>query len=326
MSVEIEEKLEKIPIVNWIVRLLKTIKLPGFEGLSIYDLSEMYIRGIVQGAVSTRASSIAFSLFMALFPLLIFMVTLVPFLVSYISIENANFDQEFLSFLESFLPTATGDYFGDVFQQIKDQKRGGLLSSSFLISIFLMANGVNAIFGGFENSYHVNLTRNFFRQYLYALMVGLILSILIIVGFVVFVYFEVYVLGYLQDFAERTSGSIMDDEDVIGVQIAKFLFFIILSYLTTATLYYFGTAEGKQAKFFSVGALMTTILFILTSYLFGVYVEKFARYNELYGALGGLLILMVYIWLNSNILLLGFELNASLNWLRKNYKQDEITE
>ncbi len=325
MSVEIEKKLEKIPIVNWVVRVLKTIRLPGFEGLSIYDLSEMYIRGIIQGAVSTRASSIAFSLFMALFPLLIFMVTLVPFLVSYISIENANFDTEFLAFLESFLPTATGDYFGEIFQQIKDQKRGGLLSSSFLISIFLMANGVNAIFGGFENSYHVNLTRNFFRQYLYALMVGLVLSILIILGFVAYVYFEVYVIGYLNEFAARTGGYVLGEGDVRGVKIAKFLFFIILSYLTTAILYYFGTAEGKQARFFSVGALMTTILFILTSYLFGVYVEKFARYNELYGALGGLLILMVYIWLNSNILLLGFELNASLNWLRKNYKKDGIT-
>ncbi len=324
MSVEIEKKLEKIPIINWLVKLLKTIRLPGFEGLSIYDLSEMYIRGIVQGALSTRASSIAFSLFMALFPLLIFMVTLVPFLVSYISIGNANFDTEFLSFLESFLPNATGEYFGEIFQQIKDQKRGGLLSSSFIISIFLMANGVNAIFGGFENSYHVNLERHFFRQYLYALMVGLILSILIIVGFVVFVYFEVYVLGYLKEFLERTSGSVLDEDEVIGIQVAKFLFFIILSYFTTAILYYFGTAEGKQAKFFSAGALMTTILFLVTSYLFGVYVEKFARYNELYGALGGLLILMVYIWLNSNILLLGFELNASLNWLRKNYKKNAI--
>ncbi len=326
MSLEIEKRLEKIPIINWLVKLLKTIRLPGFEGLSIYDLSEMYIRGIVQGALSTRASSIAFSLFMALFPLLIFMVTLVPFLVSYISIGNANFDTEFLSFLESFLPNATGEYFGEIFQQIKDQKRGGLLSSSFIISIFLMANGVNAIFGGFENSYHVNLERNFFRQYLYALMVGLILSILIIVGFVVFVYFEVYVLGYLKEFLERTSGSIIDEDEVIGIQVGKFLFFIILSYFTTAILYYFGTAEGKQAKFFSAGALMTTILFLLTSYLFGVYVEKFARYNELYGALGGLLILMVYIWLNSNILLLGFELNASLNWLRKNYKRNAVEE
>jgi membrane protein len=141
------------------------------------------------------------------------------------------------------------------------------------------------------------------------------------VGFVAFVYFEV-VLTYLSEFAARTGGYVMDDGDILGIQIAKILFFIILSYLTTAILYYFGTAEGKQARFFSAGALMTTLLFLLTSYLFGVYVEKFARYNELYGALGGLLILMVYIWLNSNILLLGFELNASLNWLRNNYGKD----
>lgn len=321
MSVKIENKFEKIPIINWLVRLMRSIHLPGFEGLSLYDLLEMYIRGIVQGAMSTRASSIAFSLFMALFPLLIFMVTMVPFLIDYLSLDNADFETQFQSFLESFLPNATGEYFGDIFQQIKDQKRGGLLSSSFLISIFLMANGVNAIFGGFETSYHINLTRNFFRQYMYALMVGLILSIMIIVGFVAFVYFEV-VLTYLSEFAARTGGYVMDEGDILGIQIAKFLFFIILSYLTTAILYYFGTAEGKQARFFSVGALMTTLLFLLTSYLFGVYVEKFARYNELYGALGGLLILMVYIWLNSNILLLGFELNASLNWLRNNYRKD----
>ena len=76
MSVEIEEKLDKIPVVNWLVKLLKQLKLPGFEGLSIYDLIEMYIGGIINGALGTRASSIAFSLFMALFPLLIFLICL----------------------------------------------------------------------------------------------------------------------------------------------------------------------------------------------------------------------------------------------------------
>lgn len=317
MSTEIEEKLDKIPVINWLVRFLKNIRLPGFEGLSIYDLIEKYVGGIINGALGTRAGSIAFSLFMALFPLIIFLVTLVPTLVSFFSLGDSNFDAQFLPFLESFLPVGTADYFTDIYEQIKNQKNGGILSTTFILSIFLMANGVNAIFGGFENSYHVSLTRNFLKQYAYALMVGLILSILIIIGFVAFAYFEVYVLKYLSEFTARQGGYIMEEGDIIGVQIAKFLFFIILSYLTTAILYYFGTAEGKQAKFFSAGALMTTLLFILTSYLFGVYVEKFARYNELYGALGGLLILMVYIWLNSNILLLGFELNASLNRLRK---------
>ncbi|TMM53651.1 YihY/virulence factor BrkB family protein [Maribacter algarum] len=320
MSAEIEERIAKIPVINWLAVLLKKIKLPAFEGLSAYDLIEMYILGIVEGAVSTRASSIAFSLFLALFPLLIFMFTLVPWIIPYFSLGNANFDQDFIMFLESFLPTATGDYFEEIYQQIRNQKRGGLLSSSFILSIFLMANGVNSIFSGFETSYHVKLTRNFFKQYAYALMVGLILSILILVGFVAFIYFQFYVLGYLTEFAARTGGYVLEEGEILGVQIGKALFFLILSYFTTAILYYFGTREGKQAKFFSAGALMTALLFLLTSYLFGVYVEKFARYNELYGALGGLLILMVYIWLNSNILLLGFELNATLNQLRKNIK------
>ncbi len=326
MSAEIEAKLNKIPVLNWLVTFLKKVKLPAFEGLSLYDLIEMYILGIVQGALSARASSIAFSLFMALFPLLIFLVTLVPFLIPYASVGNENFDAQFLLFLESFLPTATSEYFGDIYQQIKNQQSGGLLSSAFFISIFLMANGVNAIFGGFENSYHIDLTRNFLRQYAYALMVGLILSILLIIGAAAYVYFEFYIVDYLSEWAAKTRGYDLTENDIVGAQIGKILFFVILSYLTTAILYYFGTTEGKQAKFFSIGALMTTILFLLTSYLFGVYVEKFARYNELYGALGGLLILMVFIWLNSNILLLGFELNASLNSLRKNINKDDKME
>ncbi len=320
MSREIEEKLEKIPVINWGVRLLKKIKLPGFEGLSVYDLSEIYIVGIIEGALSSRASAIAFSVFLALFPLLIFLVTLIPFVIPYVRVGNANFDTQFLLFLESFLPTATGDYFGEIYQQIKDQKQGGLLSSAFGLSIFLVANGVNSIFSAFEYSYHVELTRNFIRQYAYALMVGLILSVLLIAGAVAFVYFEFYI-AETNEYFGKTFGYDVEKGDAFGVQLAKVLFFMLLSYLTTAILYYFGTAEGRKVKFFSVGALVTTVLFLLTSYLFGFYVEKFARYNELYGALGGLLILMVFIWLNANILLLGFELNATLYSLKKNVKQ-----
>lgn len=319
----IEERLAKIPVINGLVKLLKQMKLKAFEGLSFYDLLEMYVVGVVKGTLSSRASSIAFSLFMALFPLLIFLITLLPFIIPYASVGNENFDAQFLLFLESFLPTATSDYFGEIYQQIKDQRRGGLLSSAFVVSIFLVANGVNAIFSGFENSYHVELTRNFFRQYAYALMVGMLLSILLIISAVVYVYFEFYVVEYTSEYLGKTLGYDQEKGDTLGIQIAKILFFMVLSYLTTSILYYFGTAEGKKARFFSAGALMTTLLFVLTSYLFGVYVEKFARYNELYGALGGLLILMVFIWLNSNILLLGFELNATLNSLKKKHEKQQ---
>lgn len=322
MSAEIEEKLEKIPIVKWLVRFLKRIKLPAFEGLSLYDLIEMYIIGIVKGAVSTRASAIAFSLFIAIFPLLIFLITLIPFVLPLVSGNNANFDAQFLLFLESFLPEATADYFTGIYQEIKDQRRGGLLSTSFLLSIFLMTNGVNAIFEGFEYSYHIEFTRNFIKQYAYALMVGLIISALILLGAVVYGYFEFYILNYLSELEVQTRGSNTSENDIVVARLLKVLFLTVLTYLTIAILYYFGTAESKQTKFFSYGALMTTLLILLTSYLFGIYVDEFARYNELYGALGGLLILLVYIWLNSNLLLLGFELNATLNILHKNSKNN----
>src|SRR5690606_36299570 len=297
--------------------------LPGFEGLSFYDLLEMYVVGIIEGTLSTRASSIAFSLFLALFPLLIFLITLIPFVIPYVALDNSNFDAEFLEFLESFLPRATGDYFSEIYLQISQQERGDVWSSAiaFITSIFLMANGVNAIFSGFENSYHISLNRSIVRQYLSALAVGLMLSVLLLIGAVVFIYFEAYILGGLQEITQGNTELQVDESDFVVVQWGKFLFLGLLSYFITAILYYFGTQEGKQAKFFSAGALMTTLLFTMTSYLFGVYVDKFARYNELYGALGGLLILLVFIWLNSNILLLGFELNASLNSLRKNYKK-----
>ncbi len=321
MSASKQTPFEGVPILGWFVRLFQKLKLPGFEGLSVYDLVELYFSGIVKGALSTRASAIAFSLFMALFPLLIFLVNLIPFVTPHISLPgNEPFDKVMLFYLETFLPTATGDYFSSIFEEINNRPRAGLLSTAFGLSLFLIANGVNAIFAGFEYSHHVELTRNFIRQYLYAFWVGLVLAILLIITAVVFVYFEFYVVSYLSELASKTTGSSLDKGDELGIEIGKVIFLFIVTYLATAILYYFGTKEGRQAKFFSIGALMTTLLVMLTSYLFGIYVEKFARYNELYGALGGLLILMVYIWLNSNILLLGFELNASLNRLRAKSK------
>jgi membrane protein len=88
-------------------------------------------------------------------------------------------------------------------------------------------------------------------------------------------------------------------------------------YFTVAVLYFFGTKDGKQSRFFSLGALFTTLLVILNSYLFGFYIENFSNYNQLYGSIGGLLILLFYLWLNAIILLLGFELNASLQRLKQ---------
>lgn len=311
MSKDIEEKLDKIPIVNLVVRFLKKIKLPGFEGLSVYDLLEMYIVGIVEGALTTRASAIAFSFFTAIFPFLLFVLIIIP----HIPIDG--FQEQFLAFLDTFLPPQTADFFNEsIFDNIKGNSQVSWLSTISLLSIFLMANGVSAIFSGFEHSYHEQLTRNFFKQYLYALGVALILAFLVVFTVGVLFYTQIYIVTPLY---EGLSGNDIENtkEGIFWLNMAKYVFFIVMIYIATATLYYLGTKEGRHSRFFSIGALFTTLLILLTSYLFGVYIENFSRYNELYGSIGALLILLFYLWLNSNILLLGFELNVSLNQLKR---------
>lgn len=316
MTKHVEDKLDKIPVVNLLVKFFKNIKLPGFEGLSIYDLFEMYFIGIVQGALTTRASAIAFSFFTAIFPFLLFIIILIPF------IPFSNFQVEFLQFLESFLPPQTSEFFNDnIFENISINNQGGLLSSVFVLSILLMANGVNAVFSGFEHSYHDQLTRNAFKQYLYALGVAIILAFLLIVTVGVFGYFQIYIITPLY---ESISGQEIDSSNsgLYWMLFAKYAFFTIMVYMATATLYYFGTKEGRHTSFFSIGAIFTTLLILLSSYLFGLYIDNFSKFNELYGSIGALLILLFYLWLNANIILLGFELNVTLRFLRKEHHKE----
>ena len=109
-------------------------------------------------------------------------------------------------------------------------------------------------------------------------------------------------------------------DHVYIISVLQLVIFILMVYTIISILYYFGTKQGKESRFFSLGALLTTILFLLTTYLFGIYINNFSNYNELYGSLGALLIMMFYIWINSNLLLLGFELNVSLQLLRDKHK------
>ncbi|MEO6348568.1 MAG: YihY/virulence factor BrkB family protein [Aquaticitalea sp.] len=314
---EIEDKLEKIPVIKNVVRFLKKITLPALEGLTLYYFLRLYGKGIVKGALTSRASAIAFSFFTAIFPFLLFIIILIP----YIPVDG--FELEFREFLNSSLPPQTSDFFfNNIFQNIYTDGNAGLISTVFIIALLLMANGISALFSGFESSYHQQLTRSVVRQYLYAVGVAVILVFLLVVTIAVLGYVQLYVIKRILYELDR-KGYETVQQGILMVAVAKYIFFVIMVYLATATLYYFGTKEGKHSKFFSAGALFTTILIIVFSYLFGIYVTYFSTYNELYGSIGALLILLFYIWLNSNILLLGFEFNATLRLLkRRNLKKN----
>lgn len=302
MSLEIEIKIERIPIIRNLARALKRIKLPWLQGLSFYDLLELYILGIIEGALSYHASAIAFSFFMALFPFALFILNLIP----YIPIEG--FQLDFLQFVKEGVPPNTYDAIYKIISDILNNSHSGLLSSGFLLSIFLMANGLNGILGGFESSRHVLNKRGFLHQYLVALGMSLILSLLLLVTVAIIVVFEVFI--------QKTIIQDVLSDRIPLIILGRYVFVILMILITTSILFKFGTKHEKNRAFISIGSVFTTILILLSSYIFGIWVIKFSKYNELYGSIGTLLILMFYIWINCMILLLGFELNASIAKLR----------
>ena len=301
-------QFKNIPILKSIIRIIDSIKLPGFNGLSFFDLIEMYISGILKGALTARAGSISFSFFMAIFPFLLFILNLIPFN------PINNFDSILLNFIELLVPNDSQGFFSQIFQDIQNKPRGGLLSTVFILSVILTANGVSAIFSGFEESYHIELSRNFFKQYLYSVGVAILLAFTLLLAVVFAVYFEIYIYKHFKQLLQNT---------LDWIRLGQSFFYIVLTYFSVSILYYFGTIEGRKSKFFSPGALMTTLLIMLTTWLFGIYIENFSTYNQLYGSIGALLIFMLYIWLNLNVLLLGFELNATLMRLKNEVPKKE---
>jgi membrane protein len=302
MSAEIEERIEKIPVVRNLARVLKRVKLPWLQGLSLYDLLELYGLGIVESALTYHASAIAFSFFMALFPFALFILNLIP----YIPIDG--FQEDFLQFVQDGVPPNTFDAIENIINDILNNSHSGLVSSGFILSIFLMANGLNGILGGFESSRHVLIKRGFIHQYIVALGMSLLLSVLLIVTVAIIVVFEVLIQKtILQD--------VLNDQIPL-IELGRYAFLILMILITTSILFKFGTKQDKNRAFISIGSVFTTILILLDSYIFGIWVIRFSKYNELYGSIGTLLILMFYIWINCMILLLGFELNAAVNKLK----------
>lgn len=303
MSKAIESRLLKVPILRNLVQVLQRIKLPWLEGLSLYELMELYILGIVEGGLTYHASAVAFSFFMALFPFTLFILNLIP----YIPIEG--FQSDFLEFVKEGVPPNTYDAIYKIINDILNNSHSGLLSSGFLLSIFLMANGISGIISGFESSKHVIVKRGFLRQYVVALGISMVLSILLIVTVAAIVIFEVII--------QQTIIQDVLNDQVPLIEMGRYAFVILMILITSSILLRFGTKQFHKPRFISIGSVFTTILIIISSYFFGIWVIKFSKYNELYGSIGTLLILMFYIWINCMILLLGFELNATIAKLKK---------
>lgn len=281
---------------------LKVIVLPGFDSMPLYYVLIFFFRGLFKGVLTYRAAAIAYNFFLALVPLILFLFTLIPYVTS------TNYQSELLDLLDDVIPSNIWTMVESTLVEIISRPKSGLLSLGFLMAIYFATNGVDAIIEGFNQSYHRIKTWPWWKQKIYAFLLMVVMSFL---GFISMLFLT------SGKFIINTLGKY----DIITGQVTIFLLLIIqwlviiaVLLLSVSMLYYFGQKkENKEDyRFFSAGSILSTGLFIVGGLLLKTYFENFSNYNVLYGSIGSLIILLVWLFYNALIILIGFELNTSI--------------
>jgi len=278
----------------------RLIVLPGFQGVPIFDVLSFFFSGLAKGFVNQRAAALAYHFVLAIFPLLLFFFTLIP----YIPIDS--FYVQLIELLELIVPNAISDKAIDTINEIFLKKHQGLMSIGFIASLYVASNGVYAMITSFNRTTHVSKRRKWYKNRLISIGLVFAIGLVVLLSFVLIIGSETF-FGFL-----LRNGLIEKGFMVFLLQTAKWILLIALVYIMFVVIYYYTPSEKSNFKFFSAGATLATILFLLSVYGFNFYITHFSRYNALYGSIGALIIFFLWFYLVSFILIIGFELNASI--------------
>jgi membrane protein len=303
-------KLWALKIFDRIVQKAKKITVPFFDGLPLYDVALFFGKGIYDGAITTRASAIAFNFILAVFPAIIFLFTLIP----YIPIDN--FQVQLMDLIQSVTPDNAFLAIQGTIQDIVTQPRGSLLSFGFLAAFIFSTNGLVSIIVAFNGTIHAIETRNIVSLYIIAFGLSLILTTLTTLS-VALITISQWVIEFL------LANQFIHFNYIYYLLIGgKWLVILLLFFFTFAFLFYFAPARKMKFRFISAGGTLATILSILISVGFSSYINNFGKYNTLYGSIGTLVVVMLWFYFMALILLIGFELNASI-WSAQNKADTE---
>lgn len=292
--------LARSDISERITERLKRLVLPGFDRVPIYDVILFFVRGFKKGALVTRASSIAFNMLLALFPSTFFLFTLIPF------IPIPNFQSELIRLFENILPENAYLFLESTIIDVVTRKSGGFLVIMFFASAIMSTNGIHALIHAFVVSDHQFETRSWVAQRRVSF------SLLIIIVFMIALSAILLIFGRIT-VQKLVDISVLETNWVFYILITlKWIVIVSLLFMAISFLYYLAPSRKAKFRFMSAGSTLATILFILTSLGFSAYVNNFDNYNKLYGSMGTILVILVWLYLNSITLLIGFELNASI--------------
>jgi membrane protein len=274
--------------------------LPGFEGATLPNVFRFAVKGFSKGVLVTRASSIAFNLLMALLPASFFLFTLIPF------IPIPNFQQELIKLFESIIPSDAYSFLESTIIDVITRKSGGLLIFMFIATIVFSTNGIHALIHSFVVSAHNFQSRTWIDQRKISVV------LLVIIVFLIFTAGFLLIVGKMA-LTRLVEMRIVEKSLVFYlIMTLKWIVIIVLMLLAISFLYWLAPAKRSDFRFISPGSILATALFILTSLGFSAYVNNFGQYNKLYGSIGTLMVILLWLYLNSIALLIGFELNMSI--------------
>lgn len=303
MQIKNIKRLIKFSPAYRTIKASKKIVLPGFEGLSLYIVSKFFFQGLKNGSLNMRASSLAFNFFLAIFPAIIFLFTLIP----YIPIEN--FQDYLFNLLQNLLPESAFEMVEETIVDIIKKPRSGLLSIGFFSALYFASNGFNSMINSFNETYHEIETRNPLQQRLISLL-------MLFVNFTLLSIAIALLIG-----GEIGSKHFINSNKALYYVLffAKWIISFALCYTVISFNYFSGPKKKKGWRFFSAGSMFSTVLIIVASIAFAYYVNNFGKYNKLYGSIGTLIVIMMWMFINSLILLLGFDLNVSIHSAKKKF-------
>ncbi|TAF33463.1 MAG: YihY/virulence factor BrkB family protein [Cytophagales bacterium] len=291
----------------------------GVERVPAYTVLYILFGKIKKESLGLRAKAVAFNATLAIFPFVIFLFTLIAYLPIK-GVETVVFYE-----LQQILMPDIYEALMPFLEDLLKNRRGGLLSFGFAMAIFTATDGVMSVMGAFNHSYKVIEKRNMLRQRSVALILTLMLSVMFIVMIGSLLAGEI-IMGYLVE-----QNVLKKNLLFYSITALRFLLAFGALYFSLLFIYYFGPSVQHKFKQLRAGALLSAMAIFLVTAAFSYYVVYVINFQKIYGSIGTLIGFMLWLHIASYSLLLGFEMNVSVqtaksltHWLRKQEDEDDF--
>jgi membrane protein len=290
---------------------MRNIRFKKHENVSLYKIVKNFIKNLREDEISDRANGVAFNFILATFPAIIFLFTLIPYVTVYFPEITRDSIMGFIRDSE-LLPASMYDVVATTIMDIVSNQRGGLLTLGFVFALYLSTNGMMALMRAFNACYKTVENRSGLKTRLIATGLTINMTVVLFLAILLLIVGEL-VLDYIMANLHQFQWINLDEFTVYLLLLLRFLVIFIVFFIAISTIYYFGPAIHYNWRFFSIGSFIATLLCLGVSYGFSFYITNFATYNKVYGSIGVLIALMVWIQLITMVLLFGYEINASIH-------------